>query len=133
MLNHHLLPQFILVCTDGVWEFISSQEAVDIISGYDESETTKAAEALAQEAWRRWLHEEGNVVDDITVILVHLHHTCPQPKNSGSAEQSAGNNIVEDTHTTRTFDELLPGGEPNDQTAALLENEEGVPASPTEE
>ena len=29
----------------------------------------EAAEALASEAWNRWVHEEGNVVDDITVIV----------------------------------------------------------------
>ena len=27
---------------------------------------------LAQEAWNRWIKEEGNVVDDITVIVMHL-------------------------------------------------------------
>ena len=32
-----------------------------------------ATEVLAQEAWKRWIQEEGNVVDDITVIIVWLN------------------------------------------------------------
>jgi len=61
--------RFLLVCSDGVWEFINSQEAVDIISRYHPSDCQKGAEALASEAWNRWIQEEGNVVDDITVII----------------------------------------------------------------
>ncbi|CAD7957956.1 unnamed protein product [Amoebophrya sp. A25] len=64
--------QFFLLCSDGVWEFISNQEAVDIVSAYSPSDSMKAAEALAQEAWKRWITEENNVVDDITILLIHL-------------------------------------------------------------
>jgi len=61
--------QFLLICSDGVWEFISSQEAVDIVARYPSSKAQEAAEALASEAWGRWIQEEGNVVDDITVVV----------------------------------------------------------------
>ncbi|CAE8623026.1 unnamed protein product [Polarella glacialis] len=61
--------KFIVICSDGVWEFISSQEAVDIVSRFSASHAQEAAEALAAEAWGRWIQEEGNVVDDITVVL----------------------------------------------------------------
>eukprot|EP00931_Biecheleriopsis_adriatica_P064463 TRINITY_DN39239_c0_g1_i1.p1 TRINITY_DN39239_c0_g1~~TRINITY_DN39239_c0_g1_i1.p1 ORF type:complete len:377 (+),score=93.52 TRINITY_DN39239_c0_g1_i1:86-1216(+) len=61
--------QFMLLCSDGIWEFVSSQEAVDIVSRYPASKAQEAAEALASEAWGRWIQEEGNVVDDITVVL----------------------------------------------------------------
>lgn len=60
--------RFILLCSDGIWQFISSQEAVDIVGRFAVSDVQKAAESLASEAWNRWIHEEGNVVDDITVI-----------------------------------------------------------------
>lgn len=63
---------FFCLCSDGVWEFIQSQEAVDIIAKFPRQQVQQAAEALAQEAWKRWIQEEGNVVDDITVILVYL-------------------------------------------------------------
>lgn len=61
--------RFFIACSDGVWEFISSQEAVDIVGKFSRADVQQAAEALAQEAWKRWIKEEGNVVDDITVIV----------------------------------------------------------------
>ncbi|KAF4651407.1 hypothetical protein FOL47_000413 [Perkinsus chesapeaki] len=64
--------RFVVLCSDGVWEFITSQKAVDILSRYTAESVQAAAEALAQEAWKRWIQEEGNVVDDITVIVVWL-------------------------------------------------------------
>lgn len=63
---------FFTLCSDGVWEFISSQEAVDILCKFSRSQVQQAAEALAQEAWKRWIKEEGNVVDDITVIVCYF-------------------------------------------------------------
>lgn len=31
-----------------------------------------ACEFLAREAWRRWIDEEHNVVDDITALIIYL-------------------------------------------------------------
>eukprot|EP00919_Chromeraceae_sp_WS-2016_P062854 GHVR01148785.1.p1 GENE.GHVR01148785.1~~GHVR01148785.1.p1 ORF type:complete len:390 (+),score=89.49 GHVR01148785.1:68-1237(+) len=64
--------QFMLICSDGVWEFISPQAAVDLVSAFPVKKAQKAAEALAQEAWLQWIKEEVNVVDDITVLLIYL-------------------------------------------------------------
>lgn len=69
--------QFILVCSDGVWEFISSQEAVEVVS--KQNNVKEAAEALAQLAWDRWIQNEGNVVDDITVIVTFLRNDPEDP------------------------------------------------------
>lgn len=61
----------LLLCTDGVWEFISSQEAIDIVSKYKPEQATEAAEELATKAWDKWMKEEkGELVDDITVITI---------------------------------------------------------------
>jgi serine/threonine protein phosphatase PrpC len=63
----------LLVCSDGVWEFIEPQEAYNIVAPFAPSKAMDAAEKLAKEAWDRWIREEGGqVVDDITVILVNL-------------------------------------------------------------
>lgn len=62
--------EFVLICSDGVWEFISSQEAVEIVSKINDIK--EASETLAKIAWERWIKYESNVVDDITVILVNL-------------------------------------------------------------
>lgn len=68
---HHIREdwRFLLMCSDGVWEFINSQEAVDIVARHGPSECQKGADALAAAAWNQWIKEEKNVVDDITVIV----------------------------------------------------------------
>jgi len=70
-----ILPEdsVLLVCSDGVWEFISPTEAVNIVMDYGPSKAMMSAERLAKESWDRWIKEEGGaVVDDITVVLVYL-------------------------------------------------------------
>lgn len=63
--------RFMLLCSDGVWEFINSQEAVDMCNKFAPSEAMDAAEFLAQESWDRWIRmEHGQVVDDITALVV---------------------------------------------------------------
>lgn len=65
--------QFMLLCSDGVWEFFMDvQEAVDLVAPFGKAKAQEAAEALAKEAWKRWIQEEGNVIDDITVIVCWL-------------------------------------------------------------
>eukprot|EP01053_Blabericola_migrator_P008953 Blabericola_migrator_1__8952@NODE_474_length_8206_cov_62_991277_g69_i1_p3_GENE_NODE_474_length_8206_cov_62_991277_g69_i1NODE_474_length_8206_cov_62_991277_g69_i1_p3_ORF_typecomplete_len329_score43_75PP2C/PF00481_21/1e58PP2C_2/PF13672_6/7_7e23SpoIIE/PF07228_12/1_5e08_NODE_474_length_8206_cov_62_991277_g69_i156096595 len=64
--------KFFVIATDGVWEFISSQEAIDIVGQKRPSQVNEGAELLAYEAWRRWVEEEENVVDDVTCIVVWL-------------------------------------------------------------
>lgn len=67
------LDHVLLLCSDGVWEFITAQEAVDLVNQFDSSRAMVAAERLAKWAWDRWIQEEGGaVVDDITVVLVYL-------------------------------------------------------------
>jgi len=79
-----LLPEdtILILCSDGVWEFITDQEAVKIVYPLcfgTTQDPVKAAEVLAKTAWDRWMHEEsGMVVDDITCILVTLQNpTAP--------------------------------------------------------
>lgn len=62
--------QFMIIATDGVWEFISSQEAVDIVSGLLEDGANYACRELIQLAKERWHEEEGDYRDDITAIVL---------------------------------------------------------------
>lgn len=58
----------IVACTDGVWEFLSTEEVSAIIS--KEASAEAAARTLANTAWDRWIAEEGGVVvDDITIVV----------------------------------------------------------------
>ncbi|CAE7783032.1 Nlrc3 [Symbiodinium sp. CCMP2456] len=65
--------EILLLCSDGVWEFVAPLEAVKLVGDYAPEEAMQAANALAKESWDRWIEEEGGaVVDDITVVLVYL-------------------------------------------------------------
>jgi serine/threonine protein phosphatase PrpC len=67
---------FMILATDGLWEFISSQEAAEIVWGALKGGSATAAEdataLLVGNASHRWREEEGDYRDDITVIVVKL-------------------------------------------------------------
>ena len=62
--------KFILIASDGVWEFISSEDSVNLIKNFYESNDPKGCcEFLLKEASTRWINEE-NIIDDISMILL---------------------------------------------------------------
>ena len=62
--------KFMIIASDGIWEFISNQECIDIIKDfYDKNDLKGCCEYLYQESSKRWLKEE-EVIDDTTLILV---------------------------------------------------------------
>lgn len=63
--------KFMVIASDGLWEFIESQEVVEIVKDYYLNEDiVGSCEFLYKESCRRWLHEEEDVIDDITIILL---------------------------------------------------------------
>ncbi|XP_053990870.1 uncharacterized protein LOC128882981 isoform X2 [Hylaeus volcanicus] len=62
---------FIILCSDGVWEFLSSKFVVELVYCNGPDAVQLSADMIAREAWERWI-EEGNVVDDITVEIIYL-------------------------------------------------------------
>lgn len=65
--------KFIILASDGIWEFISSQEAVDMVKESWESGKTEACcDRLVKEAVMRWQKEDESI-DDITVIVIFLN------------------------------------------------------------
>ena len=75
-IKHQVLSgnEWLLLCSDGVWEFLSSQEAADLIKDELQAEREmEAAEKLCKTSWDRWIAEEnGLVVDDITAVIARL-------------------------------------------------------------
>ena len=63
--------RFLVVATDGLWEFVDNQEAVEMV----EAQPTPhdAVDVLVTEAATRWMHEE-QVIDDTTIIVANLFH-----------------------------------------------------------
>jgi len=72
----------LLVCSDGIWEVITPQEAADILKEYGQWQAMSAAKRLADEAARRWLQgTNGEMTDDITAIVAFLHSEQPPALN----------------------------------------------------
>lgn len=70
--------RFIIMASDGVWEFITSQEAVDIVQKSLHKGMHDACQDLIETAATRWQEEEGDYRDDITAIVVKVplpYHT----------------------------------------------------------
>jgi len=61
--------KFVILGSDGVWDRISSQEAVEIARR--SKDATHASEQIAQLARERW-HRNGPVADDVTAVVVSL-------------------------------------------------------------
>ncbi|CRH02542.1 protein phosphatase PPM5, putative [Plasmodium relictum] len=70
----------VLICSDGVWEFISSEEAINLIYEFGYENVQDAVENLAKESWDRWLNEEENIVDDITIQAIYLSEKSKNKK-----------------------------------------------------
>ncbi|CAI5735339.1 unnamed protein product [Peronospora destructor] len=77
-LNPH--DKFIVVASDGVFEFLTSQNVVDIVKQYDNP--SEACHALVEEAYNRWLQFEVRT-DDITAICIFLDGVSPATERDG--------------------------------------------------
>lgn len=60
---------FMILASDGVWEFIDSQEAVTLIEKCKSPK--EACKVLVDESTKRWKHEE-EVIDDTTCMVVYF-------------------------------------------------------------
>ena len=67
--THRLAPcdEIIIAATDGLWEFIDNDEAVNLAAKH--ATPAAACAALAAEAAARWVKEEDGVCDDITILV----------------------------------------------------------------
>ncbi|GKY93981.1 hypothetical protein MPSEU_000365000 [Mayamaea pseudoterrestris] len=61
--------RFLVVATDGLWEFVDNQECAEMVEG--QPSPTDAVDVLVTEAATRWMHEE-QVIDDTTIIVANL-------------------------------------------------------------
>ena len=63
--------KFMVLASDGLFEFMESQEIVDIIKDfYEKNDIVGCCEYLYKESTRKWIQEEEDTIDDITMILV---------------------------------------------------------------
>jgi serine/threonine protein phosphatase PrpC len=62
--------KYLLICTDGVWEFIESEKSYAIMMGKQDSPD---ANKLAKESFDRWMKDsDDEISDDITAMIIDL-------------------------------------------------------------
>eukprot|EP00261_Vitis_vinifera_P034303 XP_019075546.1 PREDICTED: probable protein phosphatase 2C 34 isoform X2 [Vitis vinifera] len=81
--------QFAILATDGVWDVISNQEAVEIVSSApDRNKSAKRLVECAVDAWKR--KKRGVATDDITAICLFFHPSPSQQGNNAKVLEEAG-------------------------------------------
>merc|ERR1712216_1005662 len=75
--SHEVAPgdDFLILASDGVWEFIESQEAVDIVQqalSENGGSVSGACERLISAAMLLWQEYEGDYRDDITAVVFKI-------------------------------------------------------------
>ncbi|KAH6808658.1 Protein phosphatase 2C family protein [Perilla frutescens var. frutescens] len=63
--------QFAILATDGVWDVISNQEAVEIVASTERAESAKRLVEYAVCAWKQ--RGRSAVMDDISVVCLFFH------------------------------------------------------------
>ncbi|KAB2040177.1 hypothetical protein ES319_D02G063900v1 [Gossypium barbadense] len=80
--------QFVILATDGVWDVISNEAAVEIVSSTEDRE--KSAKKLVQCAMRAWKYKKrGIAMDDISAICLFFHPKLSQQVNFVKASAPA--------------------------------------------
>ena len=64
--------KIMIIASDGVWEFISNEDAVSmVVPFYQQNNPDGACDKIVKESVAHWKRED-EVIDDITVICVFL-------------------------------------------------------------
>mmetsp|Transcript_33318 Transcript_33318/g.74674 ORF Transcript_33318/g.74674 Transcript_33318/m.74674 type:complete len:344 (+) Transcript_33318:87-1118(+) len=62
--------KFMVIASDGVWEFLSNEEVVKIVEGCN-GDAERAVQEICARSYQEWRAEE-EVVDDITAVVVYF-------------------------------------------------------------
>lgn len=84
-----LNDKFLVIASDGVWEFLSNEDVANIVFPfYEQNAPEAAANALVKAAFKKWKQEE-EVIDDITVVIIFLEVSMAYNSLRASIKSSA--------------------------------------------
>jgi len=65
--------KFIVIASDGVWEFLSNKQVCDIVNPYYSTKNAQGAcDKLVEESVKLWMKEDS-IIDDITCVIIFLN------------------------------------------------------------
>ena len=64
--------KFLVMASDGVWEFLDSKDVAGLVHPFIDSSATEACTKLIETAAAKWRAEEGDYRDDITAVCVRF-------------------------------------------------------------
>ena len=98
--------RYLIIASDGVFEFLSSQTVLDMASQFDDP--LEAAKAIVAEAYKLWLYYEVRT-DDITCIVVKFQGGifAEDEKKSQTPSTTPRSPTLEKAGTMRGFKTLL--------------------------
>eukprot|EP00435_Cladocopium_sp_Y103_P058920 s8_g20.t2 len=104
----------LLLCSDGIWEFMTPEEAVDIVLKF--SDPREAGQALLQEARHRWTLQ-AEYIDDIVALVIPLF-TSKSPRRSPLSDRNSrdGSVLIEPSMSSRMLGALRFGSDAKDDT-----------------
>ena len=70
-----MADRFLMLASDGVWEFLTNQSVADLVIKF--TDPLAACRAVVAESYRLWLQYD-NRTDDITMILAFIEHHKPR-------------------------------------------------------
>ena len=68
--------EFILLCSDGVWEFLSNAAVIGLVSSNMETSLECRIEGVCRKSYNLWIENEKEVSDDITCVMLNLNKKC---------------------------------------------------------
>ena len=93
--------KFVVIASDGVWEFLTSQAVVDMVSKFDDP--MAACEAVVAQSYRLWLQYDVRT-DDITMICCYLEGLG----GGGAAPEQKGADVPRPLGSAAVLEEKKP-------------------------
>ena len=95
---------FIVIASDGVWEFLTSQSVIDMVSQFEGPDAPlEACKAVVAESYRLWLQYEVRT-DDITMIVLRIDNfkspTSSEMESASPNSPSKVSSSVREAHRT---------------------------------
>lgn len=79
--------EFLLLCSDGIWEFMTPDEACRVCRD-SFLQNTNPAKDLAVESLKHWRENAGGAVDDITVVFANLRLGLDQKEPNALTDEN---------------------------------------------